>query len=115
MDLLTHAGVISTLTQIKRVEVNPSVLSRLLPLWRVLIWALAVFVLLVGAAVVRLDVQRLQMDFDRNDRMRHAAQITHERLGLELEVRRRLGAVQAYSNAASLVHVPTSVVGEGGT
>ena len=112
MELLSQVGVVSTLTQFKRVEVNPSVLAKLMPLWRMVIWAMAVFVLLVAAAVIRLDVQRLQMDFDRNDRLQREAEVTHERLLLELDVRKRLGAVQQYASSAELVHLPSSVVEE---
>jgi len=112
MDLLTQAGVMSTLTQFKRVEVNASVFSKLLPLWRAVIWGLAVFILLVAAAVIRLDVQRLQIDFDRNDRLRSEAVVTQERLLLELDVRKRLGAVQGYAESANLVQLPTAIVSE---
>ena len=112
MELLSQVGVVSTLTQFKRVEVNPSVLAKLLPLWRLVIWAMAVFVLLLAAAVIRLDVQRLQMDFDRNDRLQREAEVTHERLLLELDVRKRLGAVQHYASSAELVHLPSSVIQE---
>lgn len=110
MDLLTQAGVISTLTQFKRVEVNPSVLEKLLPLWRVIIWCLAVFILAVSAVVVRSDVQRLQMDFDRNDRMRRHAVVTQQRLHMELDVRKRLGAVQGYASLAEFNHLATTLV-----
>ena len=103
--------MISTLTQITNVEVNTSVLEKLMPLWRVVIWGLAFFGLVVFAVVVRLDVQRLQMDFDRNDRMRRDAMVTHERLQMEMDVRKRLGAVQGYSTAAELTHVSTQFIG----
>ena len=113
MDLLTQASMISTLTQITNVEVNTSVIEKLMPLWRIVIWALAFFGLVVFAVVVRLDVQRLQMDFDRNDRMRRDAMVTHERLQMEMDVRKRLGALQGYSAAAELTHVSTQVIGRG--
>jgi len=113
MDLLTQASMISTLTQFKKVEVNTTVLEKLMPLWRVVLWGVALFALLVMAAAVRLDVQRLQMDFDRNDRMRGDAMVTHERLQMELDVRKRLGAVQGYSSAAELTHVSTQVLSGG--
>jgi hypothetical protein len=113
MEFLSSVGVMSTLTQFRVADGKPSVWSKIVPLWRVLIWALAVFFLLVTTAVIRLDVQRLQMDFDRNDRMRNHALITQERLLLELDVRKRLGAIQGYASAAELVHVPTTVVREG--
>ena len=112
MDLLAPTGVMSTLTQIRRVEVNTTVLTKLLPLWRLIIWALAVFVLLIAAAVVRLDVQRLQMDFDRNDRLSREAVLTNERLRMEIDVRKRLGVVQGYAESAELVHLPALVVEE---
>ena len=114
MDLLAQTGVMSTLTQIRDVEVNGSVFAKLLPLWRLIIWALAVFVLLIAAAVVRMDVQRLQMDFDRNDRLSREATLTNERLRMELDVRKRLGAVQGYADSAELVHLPAHVIVESG-
>lgn len=110
MDLLTQASMISTLTQFKNVEVNTSVLEKLMPLWRAVLWGVAFFALMVIAAGVRLDVQRTQMDFDRNDRMRRDAMVTHERLQMELDVRKRLGAVQGYSTAAELTHVSTQLI-----
>jgi cyanate permease len=71
--------------------------SRLLPLWRHAAFLLALFVVLAVAAWIRLDVQRLQVDLDRNDRETRRALVLHERLSLELEARTRMAAVQAWS------------------
>lgn len=71
--------------------------SRLLPLWRHVVWLLALFAVLAAAVVVRLDVQRLQMDLDRNDRAQAATAVMQQRLQLELDARRRLIAVEGYA------------------
>ena len=68
--------------------------ARLLPLWRHVVWLVALFIVLAVSVTIRLDVQRLQMDLDRNDRAQRAALVLHERLQLELDARHRLQAVE---------------------
>jgi len=74
-------------------------LSRLLPLWRHAVWLVILFVVLAVSVIIRLDVQRLEMDLDRNDRAQRAAQVLNERLTLELDSRRRLQAVEGMATA----------------
>lgn len=73
--------------------------SRLLPLWRHAVWLAALFVVLAVAVLIRLDVQRLQMDLDRNDRAYRHAQVQQERLRLERDARRRLSAAEVAARA----------------
>ena len=87
---------------------------RLLPLWRYAIWVAALFVLLAVAVAVRLDVQRLQMDLDRNDRVLRNATVLHERLNLEMNSRKRLMVVEAYAAQRGLEAAPIVLV-EGGS
>lgn len=87
--------------------------ARLFPLWRHLVWLALLFVVLAIAVTIRLDVQRLQMDLDRNDRAHRAAQVLNERLTLEIGARRRLQAMEGLatslgaSSQAPVVSVPT--------
>ena len=74
-------------------------LSRLLPLWRHLVWLAILFIVLAVGVVIRLGVQRLEMDLDRNDRAQRAAQVLNERLTLELDARRRLQALEGMAGA----------------
>lgn len=73
--------------------------ARLAPLWRHAVWVGLLFVVLAIAVTIRLDVQRLQMDLDRNDRAERAAQVLHERLSLELDARRRLQAMEGLATS----------------
>ena len=85
--------------------------QRLLPLWRHLVWLTALFVVLAAWVQVRLDVQQLRGDLDRNTRMTREARITNDRLRLEMDARRRASAVEevagrmAMTSNASVVRV----------
>lgn len=68
--------------------------TRLVPLWRHAVFLIALFVVLAAAVVIRLDVQRLEMALDRNDRAQRGAEVLNERLLLELSARRRLQATE---------------------
>lgn len=74
-------------------------LHHVLPLLRHLIPALV----LLGAGLhlisVRLEVQSLSRDLDRQVSMRQEAQVLHERLLLEHDTRRRLIALEASATA----------------
>jgi hypothetical protein len=74
--------------------------ERLRPLRGYAVLGAAIFLVTLVAVVVRLQVQRLEIDLDYNDRAQRSASVLHERLTLELRARRRLQAVQGY--AASL-------------
>lgn len=69
-------------------------LRRLLPLWRYLVYAVALFAVLAAAATVRLDVQQLRKDLDRNARATREARILNDRLHLEMDARRRILAME---------------------
>ncbi|MFK7927173.1 MAG: hypothetical protein AB8H79_03220 [Myxococcota bacterium] len=72
--------------------------ARLAPLWRHGVWLAALFTVLAVAVVIRLDVQRLQMDLDRNDRAQGRALVLHEQLSLEVDTRMRLQAVESWAD-----------------
>jgi len=69
--------------------------SRLLPLWRHAVWLVALFLVLAAWVQVRLDVQQLRADLDRNTRMSREARILNDRLRLEMDARRRASAVES--------------------
>lgn len=71
--------------------------TRLVPLWRHAVWLVALFVVLAIAVVIRLDVQRLEMNLDRNDRAQHEASVLHQQLTLEVATRTRLQAVEGWA------------------
>jgi hypothetical protein len=71
--------------------------SRLRPLSRYALFALVSFVVVLVGVLVRLEVQQLEIDLDRNDRAQRAASVLQERLELELRSRRRLHAVQSFA------------------
>ncbi len=70
-------------------------LRRLLPLWRHGVWLAATFAVLACAVAVRLDVQQMRKDLDRNTRAQREASILNERLHLEVASRRRAVAMEA--------------------
>jgi len=70
-------------------------LRRLLPLWRHGVWLCSLFAVLASAAAVRLDVQQMRKDLDRNTRAQREARILNERLELEVASRRRAVAMEA--------------------
>ena len=70
-------------------------LRRLLPLWRHGVWLCSLFAVLACAAAIRLDVQQMRKDLDRNTRAQREARILNERLQLEVASRRRAVAMEA--------------------
>lgn len=71
--------------------------SLLRPMRRYAVAVVLLFLLLAAGVWVRLQVQQLEIDLDRNDRAQRAATVLNERLELELRARRRLHAVQGYA------------------
>lgn len=69
-------------------------LRRLAPLWRHAAFSLALFGVVGTGAFVRLDVQRLRKDLDRSARAILEARVLNDRLGLEMEARRRAVAME---------------------
>jgi len=68
---------------------------RFLPLWRHAVWLVALFLVLAAWVQVRLEVQSLRADLDRNTRMSREARILNDRLRLEMDARRRASNVEA--------------------
>lgn len=81
---------------------RPALWRRLLPLWRHAVWATVLFAVCAVAVSVRLDVQQLRKDLDRNARLEHEARLLNERLRLEVDARRRVLAVEQYAGALAL-------------
>jgi hypothetical protein len=77
-------------------------LSRLLPLWRHVVWLVALFVVLAAWAQVRLEVQQLRTDLDRNSRHAREARILNDRLRLEMDARRRAVNVEAMAGRLAM-------------
>jgi hypothetical protein len=76
--------------------------ARLAPLWRHAAWLAAMFVVILMAIAVRLDVQQLHQDLDRNTRLQREARVLNERLRLELDARRRSVALEALAAALGI-------------
>ncbi len=68
---------------------------RLIPLWRHAVWVVSLFAVLAAWVQVRVDVQQLRTDLDRNGRATREARIVNDRLRLEVDSRRRAVAVEA--------------------
>lgn len=67
---------------------------RVMPLWRYALFFVALFVVASASVAVRLDVQQLHKSLDRNYRAERDAQVLHERLLLERDVRRGAGSLE---------------------
>ena len=75
---------------------------RVLPLWRHAVWLAALFVVLAAWVQVRLDVQQLRTDLDRNSRHTREARILNDRLRLEMDARRRAVNVEAMAGRLAM-------------
>jgi hypothetical protein len=75
---------------------------RLQPLWRHAAWGSALFAVLLVAAAVRLDVQSVRKDLDRNERAQREARVSRDRLRLEIDARRRTAVVDALATQMQL-------------
>lgn len=84
-------------------------LARLAPLWRHLVFVLALFVLLAAWVSIRVDVQALRKDLDRSGRAYRESRVLNDRLRLELDARRRAVAIEAAA-ARLAVSQPAPVV-----
>lgn len=91
---------------------NP--LHRLVPLWRHGVWALSLFAVLAASTAIRLDVQQMRKDLDRNARAQREAQIQNDRLRLELDARRRAAHMEQVAAALALSSDATVVRLAGG-
>lgn len=77
-------------------------LVRLLPLWRHAAFLAASLGVFAGGAWVRLEVQQARKDLDRASRMILEASVLNDRLGLELEARRRAVAMESAASRLGL-------------
>jgi len=77
-------------------------LRRLIPLWRHAVWLGALFIVLAAWAQVRLEVQSLRTDLDRNSRHAREARILNDRLRLEMDARRRAVHVEAMAGRLAM-------------
>jgi hypothetical protein len=83
-------------------DAEPRRWQRLVPLWRYAVWAAALFLVCAAAVAVRVDVQQLHKDLDRNGRLEREARVLNERLRLERDARRNAVAVQAIATEFGL-------------
>ena len=83
---------------------------RLLGLWRHAVWASLFFGVCAASVSVRLDVQQLRVNLDRNARFSQQAQVLQERLQLEQDVRRRSAAVEAVAEMLVLTDRPAIIL-----
>lgn len=87
---------------------------RLVPLWRHVVFAACLFAVSAFAVAVRLDVQGMRKDFDRNARLQREARVLNDRLHLEMDARRRAVAMEvvagqlALSSSAEIIKVDGS-------
>ena len=77
-------------------------LRRLRPLWRYAVFTMCLFSVTAFAVAVRIDVQQLRKDLDRNGRMQREAGILHDRLQLEMDARRRAAAMEVVARRLNL-------------
>jgi hypothetical protein len=81
-----------------RLSRDAMTIANVIPLWRHMFWLAAVFTALVVSVEVRLDVQQLRKDLDRNERSQRSADVVNDRLRLEYDSRRRAESVAAVAS-----------------
>lgn len=84
-------------------------LARVAPLWRHGVWLVAFLTVGSFAVAVRLDVQRMQKDYERTVRTQREAHVLQDRLRLELDARRRASAMEELAEAHQLIANPVVV------
>lgn len=94
-------GATTTLAPIEEV-VGAVPSARLVPLWRHAVWLVALFAVCAYAVDVRLDVQQLRKDLDRQGRNETEARVLNERLHLEMDARRRAVAMEQVASRMGL-------------
>ena len=67
---------------------------KFLPVWRHVVWLTCVIVLVASQALIRVDVQRMRTELARNAVAQRHAQLMHQRLDLEMDVRNQVGALE---------------------
>ncbi len=65
-----------------------------IPLWRHVAWMACVIVLVACQALIRVDVQQMRTELARNAVAQRHAQLLHQRLDLEMDVRNQAGALE---------------------
>ena len=89
----------------------PRLVGRLAPLWRYAVFFVCLFAVSAFAVAVRLDVQHMRKDFDRNGYLQREASVLNDRLHLEMDARRRAAAMEviagqlALSSEAAIVRI----------
>ena len=95
MELTQPRASAATASSLGTETLHAPVLVRIAPLWRHGVWLATLFVVLVAAAAIRLDVQQTRADLARNARAVREARILNDRLRLEVDARRRVVAMEA--------------------
>ena len=67
---------------------------KFIPLWRHVAWMACVIVLVACQALIRVDVQQMRTELARNAVSQRHAQLLHQRLDLEMDVRNQAGALE---------------------
>jgi len=73
-----------------------------LPLWRHLTWLACVVFLVACQALIRVDVQRMRTELARNAVVQGQAQLLHQRLQLEQDVRNQAAALERRGRSLGL-------------
>ena len=90
-----------------------SLVVAVVPLWRHLVWLIALTAVGSFAVAVRIDVQRTQKDFERTVRTQREAHVLQDRLRLELDSRRRASAMEGLAESHAMIPNPNVVHVEG--
>jgi hypothetical protein len=77
-------------------------IARLAPLWRYAVFFVCLFGVSAFAVAVRLDVQQMRKDFDRNGYQQREASVLNDRLHLEMDARRRAAAMEVVAGRLAL-------------
>ena len=100
----TTQTLATPLTQPDRLGLARAAAQRLQPLWRHAVFLVALVSLLGIAAAIRLDVQQLRKDLDRNGHAQREALIQRDRLRLEVDARRRAMAMESAAVSMDMAH-----------
>ena len=73
-----------------------------LPLWRHVAWLVCVIALVACQALIRVDVQRMRTELARNAVAQRHAQLLHQQLDLEMDVRNQAGALEQRAESLGL-------------
>lgn len=88
----------------------PSVTESLAPLWRYLIWGLAVAIVATMWAALRVQVRQLRLDIEHLDNQRAELLEQRDQLLLDRGNRRRVLSMEAAAKQVPLVTAPRRIV-----